>query len=59
MWRNRQTRYVQGVVGVTPWEFESPPRHQAIRLHSELRCTLTIQVIHYRQRGWPLVPLRS
>ncbi len=26
-WRNRQTRYVQGVVGVTPWEFKSPLRH--------------------------------
>lgn len=24
----RQTRYVQGVVGVTPWEFKSPLRHQ-------------------------------
>ena len=23
----RQTRYVQGVVGVTPWEFKSPLRH--------------------------------
>ena len=22
-----QTRYVQGVVGVTPWEFKSPLRH--------------------------------
>ena len=27
-WRNRQTRYVQGVVSVTPWEFKSPLRHQ-------------------------------
>ena len=27
-WRNRQTRYVQGVVGVTPWEFKSPLRHR-------------------------------
>ncbi len=26
-WRNRQTRYVQGVVGATPWEFKSPLRH--------------------------------
>jgi hypothetical protein len=26
-WRNRQTRYVQGVVGVIPWEFKSPLRH--------------------------------
>lgn len=24
----RQTRYVQGVVGDSPWEFESPLRHQ-------------------------------
>ncbi len=36
MWRNRQTRYVQGVVGVTPWEFESPPRHQAACFHGML-----------------------
>ena len=31
MWRAEvakwQTRYVQGVVGVTPWEFKSPLRH--------------------------------
>jgi hypothetical protein len=27
-WRNWQTRYVQGVVGESPWEFESPLRHQ-------------------------------
>jgi len=26
-WRNWQTRYVQGVVGESPWEFESPLRH--------------------------------
>ncbi|CCF82344.1 hypothetical protein NITHO_1020024 [Nitrolancea hollandica Lb] len=26
-WRNRQTRYVQGVVGIRPWEFKSPLRH--------------------------------
>ena len=26
-WRNRQTRYVQGVVGESPWEFKSPLRH--------------------------------
>jgi hypothetical protein len=26
-WRNWQTRYVQGVVGVLPWGFESPLRH--------------------------------
>ena len=26
-WRNRQTRYVQGVVGNCPWEFKSPLRH--------------------------------
>jgi hypothetical protein len=26
-WRNRQTRYVQGVVGNSPWEFKSPLRH--------------------------------
>src|SRR3954451_9392866 len=27
-WRNRQTRYVQGVVRVTSWEFKSPLRHR-------------------------------
>ncbi len=27
-WRNWQTRYVQGVVGATPWEFKSPLRHR-------------------------------
>ena len=26
-WRNWQTRYVQGVVAVGSWEFESPLRH--------------------------------
>ncbi len=26
-WRNRKTRYVQGVVGVGPWGFESLLRH--------------------------------
>ena len=26
-WRNWQTRYVQGVVGISPWEFKSPLRH--------------------------------
>ena len=26
-WRNWQTRYVQGVVGESLWEFESPLRH--------------------------------
>ena len=25
-----QTRYVQGVVSVRAWEFNSPPRHQKI-----------------------------
>ena len=38
MWRNRQTRYVQGVVGVTPWEFESPPRHRATFVTLEIRA---------------------
>jgi hypothetical protein len=27
-WRNWQTRYVQGVVGVLPWGFKSLLRHQ-------------------------------
>ena len=27
-WRNWQTRYVQGVVRVTSWEFKSPLRHR-------------------------------
>lgn len=26
-WRNRKTRYVQGVVGVGPWGFKSLLRH--------------------------------
>src|SRR5437867_9494019 len=30
-WRNRQTRYVQGVVLVGGWEFESPLRHNWIK----------------------------
>ncbi len=29
-WRNWQTRYVQGVVGESPWEFESPLRHHLV-----------------------------
>ena len=29
-WRNWQTRYVQGVVGATSWEFKSPLRHQKL-----------------------------
>jgi hypothetical protein len=28
-WRNWQTRYVQGVVGESLWEFESPLRHHS------------------------------
>jgi hypothetical protein len=27
-WRNRQTRHVQGVVGISPWGFKSLLRHQ-------------------------------
>jgi hypothetical protein len=30
-WRNWQTRYVQGVVGATSWEFKSPLRHHHSR----------------------------
>src|SRR5262245_61066444 len=30
-WRNWQTRYVQGVVGATSWEFKSPLRHHRSR----------------------------
>jgi hypothetical protein len=26
-WWNRQTRHLEGVVGESPWEFKSPPRH--------------------------------
>ena len=38
-WRNWQTRYVQGVVGESPWEFESPLRHH--RVYSEFfRCAM-------------------
>ncbi len=39
-WRNRQTRYVQGVVGESPWEFKSPLRHpvgQGVR-DASARC---------------------
>jgi hypothetical protein len=34
-WRNWQTRYVQGVVGESLWEFESPLRHHTGRLVSD------------------------
>ena len=33
-WRNRQTRYVQGVVSVRTWEFKSPLRHRAVSAYS-------------------------
>lgn len=36
-WRNRQTRYVQGVVGVTSWEFKSPLRHRQGYRRRQLR----------------------
>ena len=57
MWRNRQTRYVQGVVGVTPWEFESPLRHRAT-IAGQVQESATAH-IHMRRhspqgRGWPL-----
>lgn len=33
-WRNWQTRYVQGVVGNSPWGFKSLLRHQMERLRA-------------------------
>jgi hypothetical protein len=38
-WRNWQTRYVQGVVGESPWEFESPLRHHR-EYQGILRCAI-------------------
>ena len=41
-WRNRQTRYVQGVVPVRAWEFKSPLRHPTLPPASQgAGCTLT------------------
>jgi hypothetical protein len=36
-WRNWQTRYVQGVVGESPWEFESPLRHHPLHVRHRPR----------------------
>ena len=49
----RQTRYVQGVVGVTPWEFKSPLRHQVGRTAGNARrfpCQTRL-LIYWRQEG--------
>jgi hypothetical protein len=32
-WWNRQTRHLEGVVGESPWEFKSPPRHHHRTTH--------------------------
>ncbi len=43
-WRNRKTRYVQGVVRVRAWEFESPLRHHRREPGATPDRTLTIDV---------------
>ena len=58
MWRNKQTRYVQGVVGVTPWEFESPPRHRAANLSRRAGPrTFTCEDTHRRELRMAADPL--
>lgn len=48
-WRNWQTRYVQGVVGATPWEFKSPLRHHSMVGNSLMVERLTLdQVVGVR-----------
>jgi len=42
-WRNRQTRYVQGVVGIRPWEFKSPLRHHQPAVHLGEQPNLTTE----------------
>ena len=48
-WRNWQTRYVQDVVGATPWEFKSPLRHHISLGNSLMVERLTLdQVVGVR-----------
>jgi hypothetical protein len=49
-WRNWQTRYVQGVVGESLWEFESPLRHHMS--DSPEPAGLDATVLHHL-RGFP------
>ena len=52
-WRNWQTRYVQGVVGESPWEFESPLRHQRDRMtDAEKPADLDLAILAHL-RGYP------
>ena len=53
-WRNWQTRYVQGVVGESPWEFESALRHHASRSVSETPSPENLDLMVLRHlRGFP------
>jgi hypothetical protein len=52
-WRNWQTRYVQGVVGESLWEFESPLRHHTPSVsESPEPGGLDVVVLHHL-RGFP------
>ena len=53
-WRNWQTRYVQGVVGESLWEFESPLRHHAAPAVSESPQPRDLDAVVLRHlRGFP------
>lgn len=69
-WRNRQTRYVQGVVGLCPWEFKSPLRHQVAvrparpdgRQRGHRRLARRVTGLHIenpgmRTEGWSLAAM--
>ena len=47
-WRNWQTRYVQGVVGVCLWGFKSPLRHQVFNWPIDRLNQSLVYRIEYR-----------
>jgi hypothetical protein len=49
-WRNWQTRYVQGVVGNSPWGFKSLLRHQMERLRAV--CPKPFFLLYCRDIGF-------
>jgi hypothetical protein len=46
MWRNWQTRTVQGRVGAIPWEFNSPHPHSIFKL--KVAKSLLLEIINLK-----------
>jgi hypothetical protein len=55
-WRNWQTRYIQGVVPVRAWRFESSLRHQLFQTSGLwlVASDLTLMVIFALMVGWEI-----